>query len=105
MSVLVFGQLVDDETRCVHYHLPVDVIAIKFACCEKFYPCYQCHNEYETHEIKRWQRSEFDHQAILCGVCQSTLSIAEYMKTTYCPVCQAQFNAGCQKHYGIYFEV
>ena len=41
----VYGSLVDNETRCIHYHTFLDIIAIKFKCCEKYYPCYQCHNE------------------------------------------------------------
>ncbi len=101
----VYGLLVDDQTRCEHYHSEVDIIAIKFKCCDKFYPCYQCHNACENHPIERWQPNEFDQQAILCGHCQRTLSIQKYMQVTHCPYCQAQFNAGCKKHYGIYFEI
>ena len=55
----VYGSLVDNETRCIHYHTFLDIIAIKFKCCEKYYPCYQCHNEHESHNIQRWSAEEF----------------------------------------------
>ncbi|WP_427835422.1 CHY zinc finger protein [Actinobacillus pleuropneumoniae] len=101
----VYGLTVDDQTRCQHYHSVLDIIAIKFKCCNKFYPCYQCHQACETHDIERWQATEFYKHAILCGNCRQTLTIRQYMQVTHCPYCQAQFNSGCQKHYSIYFEV
>ena len=55
----VYGSLVDNETRCIHYHTFLDIIAIKFKCCEKYYPCYQCHNEHESHNIQRWSAENF----------------------------------------------
>ena len=101
----VFGKLVDDQTRCTHYHSPVDIVAIRFKCCGKFYPCYRCHDECESHPIVRWEKDEFDTQAVLCGVCKRTLSVREYMGAECCPHCGSAFNAGCKKHYGIYFAV
>ena len=86
------GLLVDDETRCEHYHSELDIIAIKFKCCETFYPCYLCHNVCEDHEPKRWSLEELDEKAILCGCCRNTLSIREYMNTDSCPNCNKQFN-------------
>lgn len=50
----VYGSLIDTETRCRHYFTEEDIIAIKFKCCNKYYPCYKCHNEFEKHAIKRW---------------------------------------------------
>ncbi len=47
-----------------------DIIAIKFKCCNKYYPCYKCHNEFEKHAIKRWSEPSFNEKAILCGVCK-----------------------------------
>ena len=38
----------------------LDVIAIKFKCCDKYYPCYKCHDEHESHSIQRWTEKEFD---------------------------------------------
>ena len=34
----------------------LDVIAIKFKCCNKYYPCYKCHEEHESHAIKDGQK-------------------------------------------------
>jgi len=36
----VRGVDVGPETRCRHYDSELDVIAIRFPCCETFYPCY-----------------------------------------------------------------
>lgn len=47
----VYGSLIDTETRCRHYFTEEDIIAIKFKCCNKYYPCYKCHNEFEKHAI------------------------------------------------------
>jgi len=101
----VYGAVVDEETRCIHYHTDLDIIAIKFKCCGKFYPCYKCHEENEQHEIIRWQKQEFSKPAILCGHCKTILKISEYMGTAKCPYCGAGFNSRCKAHYHIYFEV
>ena len=96
--VNIHGLTVDDESRCTHYHTPLDIIAIKFKCCNKFYSCYKCHNENENHEIIRWEKDEFDEQAILCGVCNQTMSINDYMLSEVCPHCSARFNHRCKYH-------
>ncbi|QLK85513.1 CHY zinc finger protein [Staphylococcus sp. 17KM0847] len=103
--VTVHGAIVDKETRCIHYHSPLDVIAIKFKCCNKYYPCFKCHNEAEKHAIKRWKTHEFDIHAILCGICQYEMSIDTYMMTEVCPQCKAHFNHRCKFHYHHYFEI
>lgn len=100
----IYGLTVDAHTRCEHYHSPLDIIAIKFKCCGKFYPCYQCHNACEDHAIQRWTTDEFHEQAIVCGNCYQTLSITQYTQVTQCPYCASAFNSGCKKHYAIYFE-
>lgn len=104
MTTQIYGLTVDNETRCIHYHSFVDIVAIKFACCQKFYPCYQCHDACENHGIGRWEPTQFNEHAIMCGICKTTLSIHDYMTTQHCPTCQHLFNAGCQKHYHIYFN-
>ena len=48
----VHGKTTDDATRCVHYHSQQDIVAIKFKCCGRFYPCFQCHAECETHPAR-----------------------------------------------------
>ncbi|GLC89042.1 CHY zinc finger protein [Lysinibacillus piscis] len=99
----VLGAIVDEETRCVHYHTEKDIIAIKFKCCAQYYPCYQCHEEHADHAIERWEKEEWGTKAILCGKCQTELTIEEYMAVTHCPHCQSLFNEGCANHYHLYF--
>lgn len=103
--VKIYGKVVDDETRCEHYASEKDIIAIKFYCCGKYYPCYKCHQEAEDHSIQRWPKEEFDQQAILCGVCQTEQTIETYMNHNTCPECDSPFNENCRLHYPIYFEV
>lgn len=100
----VRGAVIDDQTRCTHYHGPYDVIAIKFRCCGEFYPCYRCHAEASDHPIKRWPAAEWDQPAILCGVCGTELTINSYLAGTRCPACAAIFNERCSQHHHIYFE-
>ena len=53
----VFGPTVDDHTRCVHYATELDIIAIRFACCDRYYPCHLCHSETADHPaeyLKLW---------------------------------------------------
>lgn len=100
----VHGAVVDNATRCVHYHSAKDIIAIKFKCCNQYYPCYKCHEEEANHCIQRWSQEQFDEFAILCGSCHNELTINQYMQTVICPYCQANFNERCTAHYHIYFE-
>lgn len=101
----VRGAVVDEQTRCAHWHGPYDVIAIKFRCCGEFYPCASCHDEYAGHQIERWPAAEWDQQAILCGVCGELLTINAYLGVTSCPSCSATFNPDCSSHHHLYFEV
>lgn len=103
-SAQVLGAVVDDQTRCVHYAGPTDVIAIRFHCCGEFYPCFRCHADTADHALSVWPRAEFDTHAILCGACKTTLSITDYQATDACPGCGAGFNPGCELHYPLYFE-
>jgi uncharacterized CHY-type Zn-finger protein len=100
----VYGAVVDNETRCTHYHMVKDIIAIKFKCCNRYYPCYKCHEEDADHNIERWPQEQFDELAILCGSCHTELTINQYMQTASCPHCEAAFNERCTAHYPIYFE-
>ena len=94
----------DGETRCIHYHGPLDIIAIRMACCGVYYACKDCHEALAGHAIKVWLPSEWDRRAILCGVCEHELTIREYMGCGYsCPRCKAGFNPGCRNHYHFYF--
>ena len=106
MPIDVKGSVIDSQTRCSHYHSVLDVIAIKFRCCGQYYPCFLCHSESQNHTIERWQSHEFDTQAILCGVCQTTMTIQQYFDSNArCPNCEAAFNPKCSNHYYLYFEI
>ena len=101
----VVGVDVDAQTRCAHWHGATDIIAVKFKCCGKWFPCYECHAAIEMHQPEVWARSEFDTPAILCGNCGHQLTINEYLKCdSICPRCESRFNTGCAKHYHLYFE-
>ncbi len=111
MSKTIHGETicgigVDAETRCAHYRSPLDIIAVKFKCCGKWFPCYECHAESETHQPLVWAKNEFHSKAILCGVCGHQLTVGEYLASgSICPQCQSRFNPGCATHYHLYFEV
>lgn len=101
----VFGQTTDAATRCVHYRTVLDIVAIKFRCCGRYYPCFQCHAEGETHPARQWPEADWAEKAILCGECHTELSILAYRQTTSCPACGAAFNERCGLHAHLYFEV
>jgi len=103
---MIKGKLVDDQTRCVHYHSELDIIAIKFKCCGEYYPCYECHGELADHPAQVWKKEERNEKAILCGVCQTELTIREYFDAdNKCPHCRSPFNPNCSRHYHLYFEI
>lgn len=103
----VRGIKLDENTRCAHYHSPLDVVAIKFKCCPGvFYACYKCHEELADHAVQVWSEEERDAKAILCGACNTELSIKAYLECgAICPACGAPFNPACDKHYELYFEM
>ena len=104
-KIELYGKIIDDNTRCEHYHSPVDIIAIKFKCCCHYYPCYQCHEETAGHATQTWSKAEWNVKAILCGKCKTELTINEYMRSgDQCPKCGAAFNPNCRKHYHLYFQ-
>lgn len=100
----VLGRVVDDMTRCEHYRGETDIIALKFACCGAYYPCYRCHEETADHPIARWRERDRQSGAVLCGACRSELSIDEYLRAGACPRCAARFNPNCRLHHDIYFD-
>jgi|SRR5690349_8605552 uncharacterized CHY-type Zn-finger protein len=101
---VVLGRTVDDQTRCLHYHGPTDVIAIRFACCGAYYPCFECHHEAADHPARQWPAGRCDEKAILCGVCGTELTIATYQSVPACPSCDARFNERCRLHWPLYFD-
>jgi len=103
-DVEVEGVDLDLETRCAHHHALNDIIAIKFACCDKWFPCHQCHAERADHTASLWSREQFDERAVLCGECGHQLTIREYLDSgSVCPSCGRQFNPGCAGHHHFYF--
>ncbi|KAJ1405839.1 hypothetical protein B484DRAFT_213375 [Ochromonadaceae sp. CCMP2298] len=75
-------------------------------CCDKYFSCIHCHNMSEGHESLPWPVDKFDTLAILCGACESQLSISSYLRCdNKCPICQSGFNPGCKNHYHYYFEL
>jgi len=100
----VHGLNLDPQTRCLHYHSPLDIIAIKMKCCGLFYACKDCHDALANHPLVPWPQSEWHEQAILCGACRSTLSISAYLEcNSVCPHCSAPFNPACRNHHHFYF--
>jgi uncharacterized CHY-type Zn-finger protein len=102
--IQVIGAM-DSSTRCIHYHGPLDVIAMKFKCCKTYYCCYECHQEAADHKPALWGKTEWSEKAILCGGCRAELTIGQYRNSSYlCPLCGIAFNPKCQNHYHLYFE-
>jgi uncharacterized CHY-type Zn-finger protein len=129
-SVPLAGVAVDGETGCVHYRSDRDVVAMRFACCDRYYPCAQCHEAVADHAPERLPPDRFDEPAVLCGVCGTRLSVREYrtvltggeeggdgdgddceagdgrsVADPRCPDCGTGFNPGCLAHLDRYFAV
>lgn len=99
---------------CLHWHSPLDVVAIRFHCCRRTYPCLHCHDEAEDHPVTPWPTAtdtDLAENAVLCRVCGTWLSVGEYLGVYQgaggpeCPHCRAAFNPGCSLHAHIYFDV
>ncbi|MFM9872323.1 MAG: CHY zinc finger protein [Fimbriimonadaceae bacterium] len=104
-GVHVHGLQIGAKTECEHWHSNLDVIAIKFPCCQEFYCCFDCHKSLADHPAKTWPTTDRDRLAILCGNCGHQLTIVEYqLPGDACPNCAAQFNPGCRNHTHLYFE-
>ena len=100
------GVDVDPETRCAHYDTALDVVALRFPCCDAYYPCFRCHAAVTDHEPERVPREQFEETAVLCGACETTLSVRAYLDCDdRCPACEAAFNPGCRRHRDRYFAV
>lgn len=105
-GTLVRGVDVDPETRCGHYHSAVDVIAIRFPCCDTYFPCRECHDELADHAAATWPADRLSERAVLCGWCGTELAIDDYLAAKdHCPACSQAFNPRCALHYGLYFDV
>ena len=106
LGIAIMGQPIDHQTRCKHYHTPFDIVAIKFKCCDQYFPCYSCHEETVSHPVEVWRKEERDKKAVLCGVCGYEMTIDQYLASKdQCPVCRSHFNPNCSKHYHLYFQL
>jgi uncharacterized CHY-type Zn-finger protein len=103
---IIQGLQLTEHLQCSHYHSDKDIVAIQFKCCQQFYACFHCHQELAGHAVIRWTNNEFQNEAILCGVCRTRITIADYLYCRFqCPHCQSLFNPGCHQHWPWYFEV
>jgi len=100
---IVRGLDVDPETRCAHYDTDRDAVALLFACCEAYYPCFRCHEEVADHDAERLSVDE-SAPAVLCGACGATFPPRAFVDGDHaCPDCGAAFNPACADHYDRYF--
>lgn len=100
------GKPVDDQTRCAHWHGEMDVVAFRFPCCDGWWPCHTCHAEVAGHQAKPWPKSRGGEKSVMCGVCTSRMTGAEYRASdNRCPSCGHGFNPGCKAHWPQYFEL
>ncbi|WP_435361025.1 CHY zinc finger protein [Haloarchaeobius sp. DFWS5] len=105
-GVPVFGVEVDPETRCAHYDTELDVVALRFDCCDRFFPCFQCHAAVADHEASVVPRDECGTVSVLCGRCGHLLTVSEYLDCdSTCSDCGGDFNPGCARHADRYFEL
>jgi len=105
-SPTVHGFSVTPLTQCSHWHSPLDIIAIKHFCCQKFYACISCHDACESHKSGVWPFEQRDDGAVLCGQCKHVLTVTEYMECgSKCTQCGSAFNPGCKNHWEMYFAL
>lgn len=101
----VHGPVVNDRTGCIHYASELDIVAIRFFCCDRYYPCLHCHGKCADHAIVPWPADWQAEHAVLCGACRTELRICDYLDVDACPNCGSQFNPGCSRHAHHYFEL
>ncbi|KAH3900132.1 Hot13p SCDLUD_003100 [Saccharomycodes ludwigii] len=106
MSKLISGKLVDEKSRCIHWHGDLDIIALKFKCCPNtYYSCYTCHQELCNHKVEKYNRLDNKVNLIICGNCRKEFTFQEYVTSDYkCLNCKQKFNPGCKLHYDMYFK-
>ena len=101
----VHGIDLDAETRCAHWRSPLDVVAIRFACCDAYHACFDCHAALADHPPVT-RPVDDPTPAVLCGVCGHQMTVAAYLDCgDRCPACRHGFNPGCRLHRHLYFDV
>lgn len=104
-SVPLRGVDVDAQTRCAHYSGPTDIVALRCACCDVFYPCHACHEAATGRSFAPWPLARADEPAVLCGACRTAMTPEAYRASgDACPACNTRFNPGCRAHHALYFE-
>ncbi|MHA2504469.1 MAG: CHY zinc finger protein [Candidatus Kariarchaeaceae archaeon] len=105
VPVPIKGVEIDPMTRCTHFGTITDIVAIKFRCCNTYYACFDCHEELANHAPMIWPLDKFDERGVLCGACQTEITINGYMESAQvCPNCGHKFNSKYVYHYHLYFE-
>ncbi len=98
------GLDLDPESRCAHWRGPLDIVALKLACCGTYYACRDCHDALAGHAAKVWPRGS-SAKVAMCGACGEEMTAGAYLACDdRCPACGAAFNPGCRKHRHLYFE-
>ncbi|MBP2622941.1 CHY zinc finger protein [Streptococcus oricebi] len=100
----VFGLEIDEETRCLHYHSDLDIVALKCWACQDYFSCYQCHDSLRDHHFVAYPSKQKSDKVVLCGACKSELTISLYRGQLSCPNCKRAFNPACKNHYDLYFR-
>lgn len=101
------SDLLTGGVGCEHWNTSRDIVAIRFHCCGRTYPCLYCHEQAEDHRIVTWPRGLFDTgDAVLCRACGHWMTVRAYLDSgSSCPACAAPFNPGCSRHAHLYFDV
>src|SRR5258706_8963259 len=100
----VRGVEIDAQTRCVHWHSAVDIVAIKMRCCGVYYACKDCHIALAGHAIAVWGRGEWEDRAVLCGACGGEMTIRENLDcAARGPGGGAGVNPGCRNPFHFFF--
>lgn len=103
---IVRGLDIGSRSECRHWHSPLDIVAIKFPCCDTYFACYECHRALADHEPAIRGPERLGELCILCGACGQELTVDEYVGCgSQCPRCEAAFNPGCVNHYPLYFAL
>ncbi|SRR5581483_1389966 len=106
MSCSILGIQIDENGRCAHYATALDIVAIKFKCCNRYFACHACHEAVASHPAERWEEEEFDCKAILCGQCKEEMTIRQYFScNSKCLNCKAPFNPKCKAHWNLYLNL
>ena len=102
----VRGLSIDAQTRCLHWHSPVDIVALRFKCCGQYFACHACHEAMAGHAALRYSFADENVTVALCGQCRHEMTLKEYLASDdRCPHCAAPFNPGCRHHVHLYFDL